>query len=63
MRRVITLWLALAALLALGCSGRCPERAVLTSPDPSRPTCAVPVDENDSPRPEAGVRPSVGHPA
>lgn len=37
--------LALAA--ALGCDGKCPERAVLTSPDPSRPSCVVPPPEAD----------------
>lgn len=32
------------AAAALGCSGRCPEKAVLTAADPSRPTCTAPVE-------------------
>ena len=36
-----------AATLALGCAGDCPERAVLTAPDPSRPICVAPADPAD----------------
>ncbi|NNL67389.1 MAG: hypothetical protein HKP30_14165 [Myxococcales bacterium] len=35
--------LVLATLIA--CDGKCPERAVLTSPDPSRPSCVVPAPD------------------